>query len=386
VAEPGYLSVFGHEDTKDRLVSAILSGRLGQSLLLYGPRGVGKQRLAVWTAAAINCEHESARPCGECRSCRLAAGLQHPDIHWFFPLPRPKRASGPDKLRQKLEESRADVLAERRENLLYLGEEDEGATGIYVAAVQTMRQHAYKAPAMGPSKILIIGRAESLVPQAANPEAANALLKLLEEPPADTTLILTSDVPGALLPTIRSRVQSIRVPPLSSGNIAEFISDRLDVPPAQAQKTARLSGGSIGVAIDIQSEETDGGREGALELVRALLDGRFVARLGVAHSYKSFGARGNFSRVLSEARNLLRDLLAVAAGSEASDPEAIARLKIETDLDASRLVHALEVLEDARSLADRNVNPQLVVVNLLRRASVRRGAPTVHHAGSGGRP
>ena len=386
MADSGYLDVFGHKPTQDRLAGAISSGRLGQSLLLHGPRGVGKQRLAIWTAAAINCEHESSRPCGVCRSCRLTAKLGHPDIHWFFPLPRPKRASGPDKLRQKLEESRADALAERRQNPLYLDEEEEGATGIYVSAVQTMRQYAYKAPAMGPSKVLIVGRAESLVPQAANPEAANALLKLLEEPPSDTTLILTSDVPGALLPTIRSRVQSIRVPPMPTNTVAAFLTETLDIPTAQAQKLARLSGGSIGVAIDLQNEESDGGRDGAIEMVRAILDGRPVARLAVAHGYRSFGARGGFSRVLSEARNLLRDLLAIAAGADASDPDAIARLKIDRDLDPIQLVRALDALDDARALADRNVNPQLVVVNLLRRASVHHSEPTVRYAGSGGKP
>jgi DNA polymerase-3 subunit delta' len=386
VADSGYLDVFGHKPTQDRLAGAISSGRLGQSLLLHGPRGVGKQRLAIWTAAAINCEHETSRPCGVCHSCRLTAKLQHPDVHWFFPLPRPKRASGPDKLRQKLEESRADALAERRQNPLYLDEEEDGATGIYVSAVQTMRQYAYKAPAMGPSKVLIVGRAESLVPQAANPEAANAMLKLLEEPPADTTLILTSDVPGALLPTIRSRVQSIRVPSMPTNTVAAFLSETLDIPPVEAQKLARLSGGALGVAIDLQNEESDGGRDGAIEMVRAILDGRPVARLAVAHGYRSFGARGGFSRVLSEARNLLRDLLVVATGADAADPDTIAKLKIERDLDPIQLVRALDALDDARALADRNVNPQLVVVNLLRRASVHRSEPTVRHAGAGGKP
>lgn len=385
MAEQGYLDVFGHDDTKARLAGAVAAGRLGQSLLLHGPRGVGKQRLALWTAATINCESQALGPCGECHSCRLAARLQHPDLHWFFPLPRPKRVSGPEKLQQKLEESRADALAERREKLLYLDEE-EGATGIYVAAVQAMRRLAYKAPAMGPSKVLVIGRAEALVSQAASAEAANALLKLLEEPPADTTLILTSDVPGALLPTIRSRVQAIRVSPMPAKQVASFLADALEIAPAEAQRLARLSGGSIGVALELQDEERDAGRSSAADLVRALLDGRPVARLAVAHGYRSVGARGSFSRILGEARALLRDLLAVASGAAPADPDAIAGLAPDRELDPRQLVLALDSIDDARELADRNINPQLIVVNLLRRSSVHHGEPPVRPAASGGGP
>ncbi|NIQ52963.1 MAG: DNA polymerase III subunit delta, partial [Gammaproteobacteria bacterium] len=68
---------------------AIAEGRFPQSLLLYGPRGVGKQRLAIWAAAALDCRGAETPPCGACRSCRLAGRLEHPDIHWFFPLRRP---------------------------------------------------------------------------------------------------------------------------------------------------------------------------------------------------------------------------------------------------------------------------------------------------------
>ncbi|HSG81779.1 MAG TPA: hypothetical protein VLC48_06005 [Gemmatimonadota bacterium] len=383
MADSAYLDLAGHEDVKDRLARAISTGRLGQSLLLYGPRGVGKQRLAIWSAAAINCRSDAPRPCGQCKSCRLAGRLEHPDIHWFFPLPRPKGASQPEALRRKLEDSRADALAERRENRLYLDAE-EGATGIYVAAVQTMRQLAYKAPAMGQFKVLIIGRAESLVPQAANPEAANALLKLLEEPPADTTLILTSDVPGALLPTVRSRVQAIRVPPMPASLVADFLSHSLDLSPAEADRLARLSAGSIGVALELQDEDRERERAEAAVLVRAILDGRPMAHLAVAHGYRSFGARGSFSRVLAQTRALLRDLLAASTGADPSDPAAIASLGNRESLDQRLLVQALDAVNTAADLADRNVNPQLLVVNFLRQASVPLGGAALGRAGNTG--
>ncbi len=383
--EPGYLVVFDHEDIRQRLARAAELGRLPQSLLLYGPRGVGKQRLAIWTAAVLNCRGEPPRPCGACHSCRLAAKIQHPDIHWFFPLPRPKQASGPDQLQKKLEDLRISALEERRENLLYSDDED-GATGIYVAAVHIMRRLAQKAPAMGPAKVLVIGRAEALVPQAANPEAANALLKLLEEPPADTTLILTSDVPGALLPTIRSRVQAVRVPPLPNARVGDFLRSEAGLAAGAADNLAAKSGGSIGRALELQDDDTKDLQAAAVDLIRALLDGRYPARFAAAHRYRSTGARGNFGRVLGEARNLLRDLLAhsAGAGSAASDPDAVAALVGDPPPEPALLVRALEAIDDARELAERNINPQLIVLNLLRRGSVSHRRSTVRSGGGGG--
>lgn len=369
MAEPLYLDVFGHAELRNRLASAVGKQRLPQSLLFHGPRGVGKQRLAVWTAAALNCTGDSPPPCGRCRGCRLSGRLQHPDINWFFPLPRPKRASGPEQLKQKLEDARAAALEERRGNPLYVDEE-EGATGIYLGAVHTMRRLATTSPAMGPAKVLVIGKAEAMVSQLGSPEAANALLKLLEEPPADTTIILTSDVPGALLPTIRSRVQSVRVTALAETQVAEFLTSHVDLPAAEAKQVAARSGGSIGRALELLGEDRGDFRDSAIDLVRALLDGRSVARLAAAHRFRAFGARGSFSRILTEARSILRDLLADRAGAAPLDPQVIADLRTQFEPDTTPIVQALRRLDRAQDMADRNVNPQLIVVNLLHPAGV----------------
>ncbi len=368
MAEPGYLSVWGHDDLRARLTSAATAERLPQSMLFQGPAGVGKQRLAIWTAAVLNCRSSDPRPCGECKSCRLAARLEHPDIHWFFPLTRPKRANSPEQMRQKLEDQRAEELEARRTNRFYL-DEHEGARGIYVGAVHTMRMSALSPPAMGPNKVLVIGRAEALIPQMGSHEAANALLKLLEEPPRDTNIILTSDVPGALLPTIRSRVQVVRVAPLPIDQVREFLVKEPELSPQSAGLLAAASSGSIGKALAGQTEERGELRRGAIELVRGLLDGRPEVRLALAHAHRAFGARGTFDRMLIEATRILRDLLATSSGaSEAAfDPETVQLMASKSARDPQRLIRAMEAVEDARQLAERNVNPQLIVANLLAR-------------------
>lgn len=372
MADVDYLQIHAHEEIRQRLSRAAKHGHFPQSLLFYGPRGVGKQRLALWAAAALCCRDDSTRPCGKCHSCRLAGGLQHPDIHWFFPLPRPKRASGPDQLRQKLEDQRAAVLAERRVNRFYR-QDDEGPTGIYVGAVHTMRALSLRSPAMGRSKILVIGRAEAMTPQLGNPEAANALLKLLEEPPDDTWLILTCDVPGALLPTIRSRVQAVRVAPLASDRVAAFLTGDVGMSPADALRLAVISGGSIGKALELNDEDLTALRDSAVELASAALTQAQTTSLATAHRYRAFGARGSFNRALIEAREILRGQLARAVGAEITTPLSTAATTGGSRFDPAPLIRALAALAEALELAERNVNPQLIVANLGRLGGIHAG-------------
>src|SRR6476661_5712245 len=94
--------LYGHEGTRHRLAGAIASGRLPQALLLEGPPGVGKQRLALWLAQALVCERAGEKAgvtagegcgegCGECQHCKLVLNLSHPDVHWFVPLELSKK-------------------------------------------------------------------------------------------------------------------------------------------------------------------------------------------------------------------------------------------------------------------------------------------------------
>src|SRR5688572_4968177 len=219
----GLPPVAGHEQLRSALGQAFLRGELSSALLLHGPTGIGKQRIGLWLAQRIVCESaDGSEPCGNCRHCRLALSLQHPDIHWFFPLARPKSSSGPDKLADALEDARAAELASRREDPWRAALPGELA-GIYLAQVQTLRRMAMSRPAMARTKIFLIGDAEHLVPQEASTEAANALLKVLEEPPADTVFIVTASDPDELLPTIRSRLTPVRVQPLQTDLVEQTI-------------------------------------------------------------------------------------------------------------------------------------------------------------------
>jgi DNA polymerase-3 subunit delta' len=361
---PGLPTVVGHEDLRGRLRDAASSRRMPQSLLLHGPPGVGKRTLALWTAALLQCESPDP-PCRSCRSCRLAARLEHPDTHYHFPLPRPKGASTRRKLRDMLEAARMERLAVLREGETSQSEDDQ-VTGIYLAAVEEIRAQAARRPAMGPSAVFVISEADRMVPQSANPEAANAFLKLLEEPPGYAYVILTSSRPSALLPTIRSRVTSLRVAPLSKHEVADHLLESRGVGREEAEAAARRAQGSIGYALALLSGHGDEAREGADRLLRAAALGGDGDRLRAALAFTARGARSVLVDVLDALEERLRDLLCVSsgAGERALAPQDVDRL-LRAPPDPARVQEALGIVERAREDANRNVNPQATVALLL---------------------
>jgi DNA polymerase III subunit delta' len=381
-------SIVGHEEIRAALGRARRVGSLPQSILLHGPAGAGKERLGLWLAQLLVCERGVEEPCGDCRACRLTLRLEHPDVHWFFPLPRPDAAS-PEKLREKLEELRAAELQQWRETPLRVPSFDK-APAHFLAAIRSIQQLASVRPSVGDRKVFVIGDAEFMVPQESSPEAANAFLKLLEEPPPAATVILTSSHPGALLPTIRSRVLSLRVGPLREDDIVRLLLSCGLATEAQASGIARRSKGSLSHAVRLAAApgEPDPDRVAGRHLLIAALGSDAVPRLGAAQGRRPSGARNDLVAELDSFAEWLRDLAAVAAGSpaNASDPTALPLLERavkQRNVPLAGALSAIERVGAARELALGNVNPQLIVADLLR--LVQRdliGEPAGRHRGS----
>jgi DNA polymerase III subunit delta' len=365
-----------HEATRAALGSALANDQLPGSLLIHGPAGIGKQRLALWLAQRIVCENPGdVEPCNTCASCKAAVRLQHPDIHWFFPMPRPKVSGGSDRMGEALEEARAEALEERRTEAFRATTPSE-AVGLYVAHIQILRRYATARPAMGSRKIFIVGDAEALVPQEASPEAANALLKILEEPPADTTFILTAADPDALLPTIRSRVLPVRVRPLPVKTVEKVLIEQVGADPKRARLAAPLSEGSIGRALAFLPDDDEAGALEALrlqarDLLEAAASDKQTALLTAAHALPPSGARGAFMDMLDFLSLWIRDLAAAAEGADDLIVNADARTRLgelvkKLPRASSGAAEALRHIEYARGLTTFNINPQLALASVLR--------------------
>jgi len=368
----------GHEAVRASLARAVRDNALPGSLLLHGPAGIGRQRLGLWLAQLLTCaEPTEDGPCDRCASCRFAARLEHPDIHWFFPLPRPRVSGGPERLADALEEARAAEIEARRATPLRPVGGGSEILGFYLAQVQTMRRIAQARPAMAARKVFLIGDAELLVPQESSPEAANAMLKLLEEPPPATTFILTAAEPDALLPTLRSRLLPVRLRPLPIDDVAALLAGALSIPIDDARLPARLAQGSIGRALAFMPAEGEPGplealRRQARSLLEAVTADSPLPRIAAAHATPPTGARGAFTELLDAFALWLRDLAAVATAEESmvvnADALGLLRNTAGRFPRAGERVHdAIRLVDEARALTQNNVNPQLLLATLLRR-------------------
>ncbi|HUF66919.1 MAG TPA: hypothetical protein VMM17_13170 [Gemmatimonadaceae bacterium] len=344
------IPVYGHARLRALLLERVRDGSLPASLLLHGPAGVGKQRLALWLGQALLCE-EAERPCGKCQHCRYALELTHPDLTWVFPRPRPKDAdAAPEEIAADLAEESA---ARAARGGVY--PRPPGTEAIYVATVRMVLRRSAMTPALARRKVFVIGDAERMVPQEGSEQAANAFLKLLEEPPRDTCIILTSSEPAALLPTIRSRVAAVRVAPLTASDVHAFVSDpsvraALDV----ARETEALVATAAGAPGTLFSEsERASATAAARKLVSAAFGPDDAAIYEAALSQSIGGARGGFSEALDAITVVLaeRTRNALRGGDEHQ---------------ARGSVRGIDAAEVAKRRADGNVNPQLLTWRLLR--------------------
>ncbi len=349
--------VFGHSALRTRLAQAWASGRLPASLLFVGNRGIGKQRLALWLGQLLLCERAVAEglaePCGSCQQCRYAVRGMHPDLHWFFPRPRVKDGDASvDDIKGDLGEAIAERMSADG-----LWAASSGTEGIHVATIRALVSQAAVRPAMASRAVFVVGDAERMISQEGADQAANAFLKLLEEPPAGTTLLLTTSEPGALLPTIKSRVVTMRVSPLRHDDMVDWLSDsavQRRLPTLNRDEAIARAQGAPGALLSAETSSTSFAV--AKRVLEAALQPsspngvaertKVAARQGVA------GARGAFSDMLDALTVLLheRSRQLVASGREA---------------DARRTASALLTVETAKLRAQGNVSPQLLSASLL---------------------
>jgi DNA polymerase III subunit delta' len=337
--------LYGHEGIRNRLAGAIASGRLPQALLFEGPPGVGKQRLALWLAQALVCENSGSgkgEPCGACRHCKLALTLSHPDVHWFVPVELSKKGADADKQLELVAEALGEEMTARRERPLY--QPPAGLASHGIASVRLLLRQVALTPALARRKVFIVGDAERLVPQTGADAAANALLKALEEPPADTVFVLTAAEPEALLPTILSRVVRVRVARLADSIVAAFAQRELGA-TGQRERSQRVTAAEGRIGRLLAEGDRGAGGEAAAERFLGAVQGGRARRYAAALALQPFQARGGFTDMLDGLLGRLREQ--ARAGRE-----------------TGKVVAAIARVLEARGLAQGNVNPQLVAAVL----------------------
>lgn len=237
-----------HESVKRQLRDMVADGRVPHALLLHGPAGSGKFLLARTFAQYLHCESPTAdgEPCGTCRACTAHQSMSHVDTLFVFPVVKT------DKLKEPVSD---DYIGEFRDFMSaspYMDFDRWAATFdkknaqpiIYVYESAALERRLAVSAASSRYKIVVMW-----LPEKMNEQAANKLLKLIEEPYPDTVFLLVSNDASAILPTIKSRCRPLEVTRLDDATVAGYLSSRLAMDPQDALANAHIAGGNINDAL-----------------------------------------------------------------------------------------------------------------------------------------
>lgn len=282
----------GNDNAKHTLRRLIVNGRVPNSLLFAGPEGVGKLQFALELVRTLICnELTDGEACGVCSVCARVGE---------FVVPEP-----------------AEKTKDEFKRIFFGGHSDVGKVVPYkrtilVDAIRDLERHANFLPYEAKSRFFIIDDADRM-----NDEAANALLKTLEEPSPTTHIFLVTARPDSLLPTIRSRCQTLRFAPVAVDAIENFLLTELAFTTDEARLAARLSRGSVGRAVSIDIAKLRTARERMLAVIsNAVETGDRAALLRAAEEMNDVKNKDSFEENLDILQTLIYDTWLMAVTSE----------------------------------------------------------------------
>ncbi len=321
----------GNEDVKALLSSYTARGQFPHALLIEGAAGSGRRTLARTLAAAAVCMSEGEeRPCGVCPACRKAFGGGHPDI---------EELGG-----------------------------DGAARSFHIATVRDLRDRAYVLPNEAPRRVMILCGADGMTPQ-----AQNALLKILEEPPPRLLFMLTCENRSLLLPTVQSRTVCVSLHGVSEAEALPWLREKApDAPIEEVKEALALYDGCLGRVL--QALEGDG-----LAKVRTLAD-TVAAAVVASQEWALLSALAPLDQkdktltddVLAALVLLFRDALACASGMRSRAVSETA-VNLAGQLPPSRLAALVEAVQELQKTRRRNVNHTLLLTMISARLRAAAG-------------
>ncbi|MFB0507571.1 MAG: DNA polymerase III subunit delta' [Thermodesulfobacteriota bacterium] len=324
-----FKEIIGHDRQIEHLRNAMRNGRLAHAYLFLGKEGIGKKVVALNLAKALNCLRGDEEPCDECRPCLKVNHLHHPDV----------------------------LLVEPH------------GQWIRIDQIRDLQRELSHRPYEGKRRVCILTDADRM-----RQEAANALLRILEEPPLHTVLILLAANGDFILPTITSRCQRITFNPLPPERIAEVLRSRLGLKREEAHILASLADGSLGKALQTDLDFVRRTRREIIERIIDLPSYGAEQILGLAEEMTN---NNDLPMLLTMIHTWYRDLLSYKErGSRAQLINIDLSLEINEaapGTDIPSLIRRMEVIQGTLWNLDRNANRQLTLETMLLDLAGTRG-------------
>ncbi|MGB2869375.1 MAG: DNA polymerase III subunit delta' [Bacteroidota bacterium] len=357
-------SIIGQNRVKALLKRAVQQERIAHAWLLHGPEGTGKDALAIEFAKVLNCTKGGPHACDACASCRRFETLQHPNVKLIVALPVGKSEKQGDDPVATLS---ADQISAIQEQMSLKARDPyhrislAKANFIKINSVREVKRQSALTRSQEGRKVFIISRAEQM-----NDEAGNSLLKTLEEPLADTVLILTTSERARLLPTIVSRCQLVQCDPLQEQEIEDALRAREQAEPEQAKLAARMSGGSYTAARDLLSKDIVNERVEVVAFLRVILGNHKVALVSTVEAIVASHDKAGLERWLKLLQSWIREALVLSEGGVhvGLDEDRTALHNFVKNFPSANLVAAEGAIDAGIAHLNKNVYLPLVLLNL----------------------
>jgi len=264
-----FTQVVGHQYIKQRLIQTVKDNRISHAQLFYGKEGTGALQLAMAYAQFINCTNKQENDsCGTCPSCKKYQNLAHPDLHFAFPIfkkkPSPAKTYCDDFIEDWRELNKQNPYFTLNQWYQLINIQNKQG-GIFESESSSIIKKLMLKSFEATYKVMIIWLIEKM-----NRVSANRLLKLIEEPPPQTLLLLVAEQTGKILPTILSRTAQVFVPEIQNDDLYQVLQNSGNLTPQAISNIVKISGGSFSNAINLidQEEENDFNFENFVLFVR----------------------------------------------------------------------------------------------------------------------
>lgn len=358
-----FKEIIGQQKAKGTFLRMAEEGRLAHALVLKGRPGIGKLAFATAIAQYINCEQpQKGDSCGQCSSCsKIAKGI-HPDVRYILPIVTGKQDGKPpvsdDFFPQFREQFFPNPYYAFNEWVAQMDGENK-QVGIRIHEIRELKRKITLKAFEGKYKVVIIWNAEKI-----NVEAANAMLKLLEEPPEKTVIVMTVSDTSQLLSTINSRCQRIQMHRIDDKDLGAFLQNQHGLSEDHALQLAQLAEGDISRALELANETNRSVSELYMNWLRICMKGNYAEMQDwgdlVSKENKEF-QKLFLSFALQKVRDSLLFSLGAAALSNASAEEKEFQTKFSKFVNMTSIEQLARLIEDSLFYIGRNANSQMVL-------------------------
>lgn len=361
-----FADIPGLDDIKAQLLRSIKGGKVAHAQLFAGREGSLNLPLAIAYATYLQCTNRSETDaCGTCPACSKNLKFIHPDMHFVFPMGNMKGDRDEDRYRADMMKSWRQFLLDQPFGNLAdwnssYGGEDKEAIISREESRSIIRALSLK-PFESNLKIMIIWEPEYM-----HPSAANGILKILEEPPAQTFFLLVSNNPERLLPTILSRTQQVYIPLLTDEAVDKYLEKQVTDQKRRHHLVATVEG-DLRLALQLAGEEEQDPQEQLVKWLRACYKSDYATLLGLMDEFHE-ADRAAQQQFLQQGLTILRESMLSIAGADALHRVDEGELRFAADfskvMSVSKLERSTLLINDASLHLVRNGSAKMIFLDL----------------------